>query len=305
MAQANVPIQIKRSLSNTPTSLNYGELAFTQSTGALYVGNSTSGVVQLNSSTTPAVLTGVANGTLTASKALIADSNLLLDQVKHGNTTSNTVINSVGINVANSTLTVNVSPGSFISGNSTANVNLVYTSFSIANSTATTTINPTSISTRDLTLSGNLVINGSTTTVNTATIIETDNMIRLAANNLTTDTVDIGFYGSSGNSTVTLFSGFGRTASDGKWRIFQGNTTEPTSTFSTANLAILALGGLELTTALAVGFGGTGKSVFTGNAIVYTTNTTNMAFLSGTAGQVLQIDSGNVPIFAGIDGGTF
>lgn len=48
MAQANVPIQIKRSVSNTPATLNFGELAYKESGSALYVGNSTSGVVQLN-----------------------------------------------------------------------------------------------------------------------------------------------------------------------------------------------------------------------------------------------------------------
>jgi hypothetical protein len=131
-------------------------------------------------------------------------------------------------------------------------------------------------------------------------------MIRLANGNITTDTIDIGMYGSYGNSTVIQYSGLIRKASDAKWYLWANTISEPnTSIANTTNLATLVINRLETSTAIDPAYGGTGKTSFTGNAVVYTTNTTNMAFMAfGGDGTVLQMQ-GTTLAFAGLDGGAF
>jgi hypothetical protein len=67
---------------------------------------------------------------------------------------------------------------------------------------------------------------------------------------------------------------------------------------------VISAGSLTLTTALAVGSGGTGKSSLTANGVMFANTTTSFNFATGTEGQVLQISSG-VPTFAMLDGGSF
>jgi hypothetical protein len=67
---------------------------------------------------------------------------------------------------------------------------------------------------------------------------------------------------------------------------------------------VISAGSLTLTTALAVGSGGTGKSSLTANGVMFANTTTSFDFATGTNGQVLQISAG-VPTFAMLDGGSF
>ncbi len=66
----------------------------------------------------------------------------------------------------------------------------------------------------------------------------------------------------------------------------------------------ISAGTLTLTTALAVGSGGTGKSSLTANGVMFANTTTSFDFATGTNGQVLQISDG-VPTFAMLNGGSF
>lgn len=66
----------------------------------------------------------------------------------------------------------------------------------------------------------------------------------------------------------------------------------------------ISAGTLTLTTALAVGSGGTGKSSLTANGVMFANTTTSFNFATGTNGQVLQISDG-VPTFAMLNGGSF
>ena len=66
----------------------------------------------------------------------------------------------------------------------------------------------------------------------------------------------------------------------------------------------ISAGSLTLTTALAVGSGGTGKSSLTANGVMFANTTTSFDFATGTNGQVLQISDG-VPTFAMLNGGSF
>lgn len=107
---------------------------------------------------------------------------------------------------------------------------------------STLTVNATGIhvnstlSITDLILSGNLDINGTLTTVDTTNLSVTDSIISLARGQTTANTLDIGFYGTYGNSTVTSYTGLFRDATDSKYKLFTGAIPEPTTTVDTANV---------------------------------------------------------------------
>ena len=86
----------------------------------------------------------------------------------------------------------------------------------------------------DLVVTGDLTVNGSTTTVNSSTLTVDDPIVRYADNNAA-DSVDIGFYGKYVESSTTKYAGLVRDASDtGKFILFSGNQTEPTTTVDTS-----------------------------------------------------------------------
>jgi len=101
----------------------------------------------------------------------------------------------------------------------------------------------------NLTVIGNLVVEGSTTTVGTDTLTVKDPLIVLANNNTSTDAVDIGFYGKYTPSGTTLYSGLFREALTGKYRLFKGLETEPTTTVNLSGTgyakADLIIGNIE------------------------------------------------------------
>lgn len=99
----------------------------------------------------------------------------------------------------------------------------------------TVTLN-NSLSLTDLTLSGNLDVNGTLTTVDTTNLSVTDSIISLARGQTTANTLDIGFYGTYGNATVTSYTGLFRDATDSKYKLFAGAIPEPTTTVDTANV---------------------------------------------------------------------
>ena len=85
-------------------------------------------------------------------------------------------------------------------------------------------------------IAGNLTVNGTTVTVNTDTLSVEDPLIKLAKNNDTTDSVDIGFYGLYDTTgSQDLYAGLFRDANDsGKFKLFKDLQTEPTTTVNTA-----------------------------------------------------------------------
>lgn len=85
----------------------------------------------------------------------------------------------------------------------------------------------------NLTVTGNLTVNGATTTVDSTTVAVADSIIKYAKDN-TSDSLDIGFYGLYNDGT-DKYAGLVRDASDsGKFLLFEGNQTEPTSTIDTS-----------------------------------------------------------------------
>lgn len=189
----------------------------------------------------------------------------------------------------------------------------------------------------NVTIAGNLSVTGTLTTINVSTLAITDSLIQLASNNESTDTLDIGFFGSyNQDGGAHEHTGLFRDATDGKYKLFEGLLPSPSTTVDTSNAsfsiatlqAYLIAGGLttnstavnitanstvnvaivantlSLSTPLAVTSGGTGKSSVTNNAVLFGYGTGNLQEASGSNGQILKIVS-NVPTFGGLDGGTF
>jgi hypothetical protein len=95
----------------------------------------------------------------------------------------------------------------------------------------------------DVTVSGNLTVLGDLVSLNVSSLAIEDPLIVLAkdqSNTATyTDAVDIGFFGSYGNTLATSknWTGFFRDQSDsGVYKLFSGNIPEPTTTVDTANV---------------------------------------------------------------------
>ena len=234
-----------------------------------------------------------------------------------GNTTATVVTLGSGASVVNV-----VSTNTFVTS---TNVNIAATGTTVTGTNLTVGANATFNA--NVVIAGDLIVNGTTFTVNVDTISVEDSIIKLASNNLTTNTIDIGLYGVYGNSTVTAFSGIFRdTSNAGVWTVFKDLTAEPGTTVDTSNNtfargAVLADFVTEVFSAnstkvsitagslfsdLSVADGGTGASLFANNGVIYGQNAAALAVTAaGTDGQVLQAGATGIPSFGHLDGGTF
>jgi hypothetical protein len=163
-----------------------------------------------------------------------------------------------------------------------------------------------------LTVTGDLIVNGTATTINTATVTVADPLVKFGNAN-PADSLDIGFFGQY-TSSGEKFAGLFRDASDsGKFKLFVDLTSDPTTnvintaSYTVATLVANLTGGTlsGLASAIAVADGGTGRNTITSNGVVYGQGTSAVAVATGTDGQVLQINSSGVPVFGGIDGGSY
>lgn len=144
----------------------------------------------------------------------------------------------------------------------------------------------------DIAVTGNLIISGQTITQDVTTIVTEDTLMKLGANNVG-DAVDIGFYGQYTNGG-TKYAGLVRDASDGVFKLFVGETTDPTDnvvTYGSENRATLEAnitGGnvTNLWAAVGVADGGTGRRTFTKGSILVGNETGGLSELAntGTAG---------------------
>lgn len=90
----------------------------------------------------------------------------------------------------------------------------------------------------DVAIGGNLVVTGSQIVASVETVEATDPLIKLAKDN-TGDALDIGFYGKIVDGATTEYVGLYRDASDGKFKLFNNATAEPTTTVSGGATATL------------------------------------------------------------------
>jgi hypothetical protein len=146
----------------------------------------------------------------------------------------------------------------------------------------------------DLSVTGNLIVTGTQTFVNTSTVVTSDSLIKLAANNIVGDVVDIGFYGSSNTGSSVKYHGLVREGSGGTnasaFYLFKDLATDPTgNTVSYAGLTKADLyanlkGGTvsSLASAIAVSDGGTGATTFTNGAILIGSGTSALTTLANS-----------------------
>jgi len=241
------------------------------------------------------------------------------------------VINTTAMSVGNSTSNVSILSSGVLTTTGLANLQT-------ANVVANLNVGGV-LRAGNTTITGDLTVTGTVTTVDTTNLVVEDPLIRLARNQANTgtytDAVDIGFYGVYGNTSVTYYTGFARNANTNSWVLFANNSTAPdnagvsttdtlatlysqlntgalvtntTSVSLTSNSTVsvtITANSLTLSTPLAIGSGGTGKSVITANAVLVGNGSGPLTeVISSTEGHVLQIASG-VPAFGMLDGGTF
>lgn len=170
----------------------------------------------------------------------------------------------------------------------------------------------------DLAISGNLYVTGNVVALPVEQFVVEDSLIQLANNNIASDLIDIGFYGSyNSEGGEHEHAGLFRDASDsGKFKLFQGlqgqgNLTSIIDTSGTgytiATLVANLTGGIVsgLAANILVSDGGTGRGSLTNNAVLFGQGTSAVGLAIGTVGQILQINSSGVPVFAGLDGGLY
>lgn len=154
----------------------------------------------------------------------------------------------------------------------------------------------------DIAITGNLIISGNTVTQDVENIVTEDSLIKLAANNVS-DALDIGFYGQY-NDGATKYAGLIRDASDGQFKLFVGETTDPVSnvvSYDASNRATLnanITGGTvsELSAAIAVGDGGTGQTTFNTGSIVIGNAAGALSVLANTGTAGTYANASHIPV---------
>lgn len=218
--------------------------------GYLTVGNST---ITLNSTTL--VLGNASSNLVMNSSAVLLDGS----QIINSSGTANNATNLNGQPATYYTNASNISSGTLPIAQLDANV-LLTTSTTGINASALSTgtvplaqlISANSVSngivnittqtfagnktfSNDVSISGNLNVLGTTTTVSANNLIVDDSLIQLAANNTTSDLLDIGLYGNyNADGGSHEHAGFFRDATDQTWKLFEGLQESPTTTVNTS-----------------------------------------------------------------------
>ena len=163
-----------------------------------------------------------------------------------------------------------------------------------------------------LTINGNLTVLGTQTTINTQSYVVLDPMIYLAANNTTSDAVDIGFAGTYNDGSQRA-TGVFRNAGNKEFYVFDNYDKALNSnneidvadaSFRAANVnasyfkgnviaTTISSGALSLSTALPVASGGTGQSSFTTGQVIIGSGTNGL-------GQLANVSSINTSVAANV-----
>lgn len=153
----------------------------------------------------------------------------------------------------------------------------------------------------ELSVTGNLVITGETSYQNVSSLNISDPLIYLAANNYSSDAVDIGFSGNYYDGATQRHTGIFRKNNTNEYYIFTGYDKEPNNnlidigdaSFVKANINASYLKGnviattitsdsLSLTTPLSVSSGGTGVNTFDAGKIVIGDGSSSLKSLTNT-----------------------
>jgi hypothetical protein len=243
---SNTIIQLKKSDStgNTPAAANlaYGEIALNYTDGKLFYKNN---LDQVKTIYLPNLYETInVNGTLLVPTSATEILNFKPDNyiTFTGVTSNDTII--IGESISPIALYANATAIA-----SYAHANASYDKANAANIIAQAAFNDsnTRLSTSggtvtgNVTITGNLTVQGTLTSVNTQVLSVTDSLIELANNN-TSDTLDIGFYGNYSNGTSNLFTGLVRSDIDKIYYLFDTLTEHPSNTsinFGNAKVATL------------------------------------------------------------------
>ena len=266
---ANTVIQLKYStITSTPTLLNIAEPAYSYASNTLFIGSPTSdGVIAIggkfyldqqqqifdktnaafNAANTGGSAASYANSAFVAANSAGVYANSAFAAANAANATDATQNSNItaASSYANSAFTAaNTADSKAVSAGSYANAAFLQanTPSYTANSAATYangafTAANTKLSssggtiTGDLSVTGNLTISGNTTYVNTTVVATQDSLIKLANNNITSDVLDIGFYGvaNTTGSSAPTYTGLVRNAGANTYFLFKGLTADPSS----------------------------------------------------------------------------
>lgn len=230
----NTEILIKRSLvTDKPTSVLQGELAYSYSSNTLFIGTPTGdGSIEIGAWSDLSGLTPGYYGDATHIPTIHVDQHGKVISVSN-NEISTTMNFNDGLGGTGS---INLLTGSLeftgIDGITTAasgNTLTIGVDNTIvrANTMGNQTIDGV------LNISGDLNVTGNTTSTDVVTIVSQNSLIFLANNNIFSDVIDIGFVGQANNGTEIIYTGLFRHAGDaGKdYYLFDGYTTNPDGTF--------------------------------------------------------------------------
>jgi hypothetical protein len=215
------------------TALSIGGNLIANSTGsnnAFNLGGTAAASYQLNSTLAGNVALLTANnannlgGVLAANYVQNTDSRVLSGNLSFSGANVTFTGANLTVTGTNTAFTSNVTIGGT---NAAISANLTLTGASLTGTS-------TDLTMRNGIFSGNLTVQGTVVTVNTAQISVNDNIIQLAYNQTTTDTVDTGFFAPAGNSTAIWYSGIARIAASSTnaapvFRVFASNTNPNTA----------------------------------------------------------------------------
>jgi len=250
---ANTVIQLKFStVTATPTSLNIGEPAYSYTSNTFFIGSpdgtgsiAIGGKFYLDQqqdiyNTANAAFTAANNavdpyvrnhanaafdaantnaGDITVLQGVDATQNTSISNLEGVNLTQNTSISNLeGVNLTqntNITTAQNSADAAFTRANNSLNAN----TGGVIEAAVTITAN--------LNVLGNLTVSGNVKTIDTETLNITDPLIYLAANNYSSDLVDIGFVGNYFDGATQRHAGLVRHAADGDFYLFTNYDEEP------------------------------------------------------------------------------
>ena len=267
----NTEILIKRSLANTtPTTLKQGELAFSYVSNTIFIGSSDGtsvipigaynnfsgiyahGANTYGSQTEIPIITVAANGLITnVSTSTISTS---LDIGADNDTSS--------VNLLNQTLQINGGEGI----TTTVNDQAITVDVDDTVVRSNTAIGLQTID-GNVQISGNLTVLGNQTIIDTTVMNVADPLIYLAANNYSSDIVDIGFVGNYYDGAFQRHAGLFRDSSNKEFYVFNNYDKEPTDNQIDTSDASFRVGTLNANVkSTVITLGGQDLSTFVGNA---------------------------------------
>lgn len=145
----------------------------------------------------------------------------------------------------------------------------------------------------NLDVSGNLTVNGTLTYLNVTDLAVEDPLIKLAKDN-DANILDIGLFGKYAVSTNVKYKGFFNDASDDKFKIFTGLTTEPTTTVDVSDSGYTVGTLVANVEGTLTGVIASSTTATTQNADDNSTKVATTAYVDTAAGNYLPLSGGTM-----------